>query len=664
MNEKNQRLLSALGDVDEKFVDESAQTEKRGMKRIIAAAVVVAISLSLALYLFVPYGAPKSDLSAYKRSEYYELIKGLDEYSLSFARSEYDNNFEKLVAAVDDLFAVRAPGFSVSDDSYFEINGDASNGAAADDSNMSPRPDASPNTNGAEGNGSYVEATDNQVADVIEADLFKMTDKYIFRISKHGTVLNIYSIAKENSECVNSVDLLELADSTSSGGQGDAEIYLSEDCNTLMLLMSSSIDYKRYFEIFSFDVSDVHNVSFNGKISIQGSLNTSRMADGKLLLATGYSFERKDIDYSDPSTFVPNVDSGDGFCPIDAGDIVMPERVRDTTYTMLTIVDMTDLEIIDTMAVLGYASDVYVSRDSIYIIDEKSWMDDLYGNFESKEDFVNTTDITIVDYSADSFEYKGSISTDGALNNQYSLDERDGYLRVVTSTVNVHIKKKESAFKQNKNVSLYIFDLSDNTLAYSVENFAIEGEEATSVRFDGDTLYVCTAEVITFSDPVYFFDLSDYENITYTDTGIIDGYSSSLINLGDGFLLGVGMEGWGTGKVEVYKEGDDGVSSVDKFLFYGDFSEEYKAYLVNREEDLFGFAVWAFVPVDEELEYPCYDLSYVLMHFDGEELLVASVSVIEEDFSYWDEADYVRAAYIDGYLYITTPLEIVVEKIN
>ena len=100
------------------------------------------------------------------------------------------------------------------------------------------------------------------------------------------------------------------------------------------------------------------------------------------------------------------------------------------------------------------------------------------------------------------------------------------------------------------NASLFVINLSDNSIRASVEGFAPEGEEVASVRFEGDKLYVCTAVIRLFSDPVFFFDLSDYENITYTDTGYIEGFSSSLINLGEGYLLGIGNEDSMTGKIE------------------------------------------------------------------------------------------------------------------
>jgi uncharacterized secreted protein with C-terminal beta-propeller domain len=214
-----------------------------------------------------------------------------------------------------------------------------------------------------------------------------------------------------------------------------------------------------------------------------------------------------------------------------------------------------------------------------------------------------------------------------------------------------------ASFRNKSNVSLYIFDLNDNALAYKVEDFAPEGEEATAVRFRGDELYVCTAVVVTFTDPVYFFDLSDYENITYNDTGIIEAYSDHLIDYGDGFALGIGRENWQYSKVDMYEMGDGNVVSVDTFKFGGVYSLNYKSYLVNRENNLFGFGVDHYYDgygnVDNGLQ-----TRYILLQFNGYEFTVYNFVVKGL------RADTVRAAYIDGYLYITTEDDLVVKKID
>ena len=117
-----------------------------------------------------------------------------------------------------------------------------------------------------------------------------------------------------------------------------------------------------------------------------------------------------------------------------------------------------------------------------------------------------------------------------------------------------------------------------------------------------------------FSDPVYFFDLSDLNNITYKETGNIDGFSTSLINMGNGYLLGIGQEDWNTFKVEIYKETETGVEGFCKYIqMRVDYSTDYKSYYIDRENQLIGLGLTCNTGSGGE--------KYVLLHFDGYNLV-------------------------------------------
>jgi uncharacterized secreted protein with C-terminal beta-propeller domain len=319
---------------------------------------------------------------------------------------------------------------------------------------------------------------------------------------------------------------------------------------------------------------------------------------------------------------------------------------------VVSLLDGESLSLLGANALLGFTEEVYVSNNNVYVT--RAYTKDVLME-DLEHSVVNTnarfTDVAVLNYSGESLESKGVITVRGWAEDQYSFDEKDGYLRVVTSTrEQMSVSSAEGhSFGVKENASLYIYNLSDNSLAYKLEDFAIEGEEATAVRFRGDIVYVCTAVKVTFTDPVYFIDLSDYENIKSADTGIIEGYSDHLIDLGEGFLLGIGREGWGNCKVEVYEQQGDEVVGVDQFLFDGNYSLEYKAYLVNREKNLFGFGVDSFYMKNEDGSYD-YGDRYVLLQFNGYEINALIVNLDGMNM----QSNTVRAAYIDGYLYITT----------
>ena len=236
------------------------------------------------------------------------------------------------------------------------------------------------------------------------------------------------------------------------------------------------------------------------------------------------------------------------------------------------------------------------------------------------------------------------------MKDQYSLDEHNGQLRVVTTT-NYAISKDTVITNGNNvthntivtgrtNANLYCVDTASMAVIGEVKSFAPDGESVQSVRFDGNMAYVCTS--LVFSDPVFFFDLSDINNITWRDTGTIQGYSSSLINLGDGFLLGIGLGDWDTVKIEVYEERDGAVTSVCKYeVRNASYSTVYKSYLVDRENGLIGFGITDYGRVDAQERG-----RYILLYFDNYNLMeLVNTDLLGDDH-------YKRGVYIDGYLYL------------
>jgi hypothetical protein len=484
----------------------------------------------------------------------------------------------------------------------------------------------------------------------------KMTDKYIFRYT--GSHLYVFSIAKEDSELVG---LFEVPSFQAEYG-GSGEMYLSLDGNTVTIMKQIfDNNSKPGVGLISIDVSDITNMKLRGMISIDGQYNTSRMVDGRLLLVTNYSFRRGDVNYDDPATFVPTIDSGNGAEPIKFEDIIYPDKVDGTDYSVVALIDTDNLALLGANALLNFTDEVYVSAENIFVSRE-------YTSKTQGENTItssNMSDIAVLGYSDGSLTEKGVITVKGHTEDQYSFDELDGYLRVVTSTrdtVQYTGGENFTNMTNSRNASLYIVDLQTNSVAYSLESFAIEGEEATAVRFDGDKVYVCTAVVVTFTDPVYFIDLSDYENITYADTGVIEGYSDHLINYGEGMTLGIGRENWQYSKVEIYAEQGDKVVSVHEYKFCGEYSLDYKAYLVNRENNLFGFAAEYFYEYDENDKYVQYSDKYILISFDEQSMQVRYINIVELGNIHPER---IRAAYIDGYIYITTDdSDIVVERID
>lgn len=584
-------------------------------RAIITSSCLALAVVILAAVLFVPYDTSPPDVSMYSGSPYYGLIQRINE--ATYQKPKYKNNFEFLSAQMDN---VKGEGFLNS-------------GAVMD---MAPDavPDEAPELGVT--TGTYEEVTDNQVAGVIESDILKRSDQYLFHLNK--SILNVYSIAKEESALVGSVDVGSIDGMLNTT---DLEMYLSQDCTTVTIVSNclSREDKTAYVCVRSFDVTDPGNIQPSGSVFITGSGISSRMVDGKLLLVSKFRI-RSDKGFAEESNFLPQVGTLDNMQSVPADNILTPEELNNTQYTVITMLDGKTLDVSDSAAFLSYSEEIYVSREHIFAT--HSYADNQKqegGRVLSK----TMTEISAISYKEGKLEHVGSVKLEGSVKNQYAMDEFDGVLRVVTSTSEqTYTEYKGNGmvsvedWRTNRNVNLYCVSMEDFSIIAGVRGFAPQGETAESVRFDGYMAYVCTAEVIVLTDPVYFFDLSKLPEISYKDTGIIEGYSSSLVNFGDGYLLGIGFNENRCLKIEIYEEAADGVVSVCSYELDAVFSQEYKSYLIDRENWIIGLGVW---PYDGGSQY-------VLLQFDGYELRDIGTTELQ------GSPDIMRAAIVDDWIYL------------
>ena len=186
---------------------------------------------------------------------------------------------------------------------------------------------------------------------------------------------------------------------------------------------------------------------------------------------------------------------------------------------------------IDKKAVLAGSDTMYVSTDNIYLTDHNfSWSSFTYG-----ED----TDILKISYDKGELEYEAKGSFPGYLNDDYSIDEYNGYIRLVTTY-------RDANYTQYN--ALYVYDTDLNKVSV-IKNMA-EGETIRSARFMGDTAYFVT---FRNTDPLFAVDLSDPENPEITDYLKIPGFSAYLHPYGDNKLLGIGYDTDDTGWINCIK---------------------------------------------------------------------------------------------------------------
>lgn len=605
-----------------------------------------------------------------------------------YKNSEYSDVIKELRAIMYGKDMSPAPGVGEGSGGW------ASGGTGSAD-------DESPN-----GGGQYVETTDNQVEGVIEGDLIKRTNNYIYYLNVSDDYrhykLCVYPVAGVETKCIAEFNIEPQSDANYSYYGQNVEMYLSENGATVTLVLpethrewkNGKYYARRYTEVMNIDVSDLADIKVANRYFVSGEYVSSRLVNGELLLVTDFSVPYN-VNFSDESQFVPSTGGACGRGYIPAKHIYCPEKPLKARFTVVCTVNVHTLEETGSEAFLSYSQNVYVSENNIYLTNGYTDLvaneslglrsNDYYKGYKTK------TEISRVEYGG-GLNYKGSFTVEGGVINRFCMDEKDGVLRVVTSPhINeyIHVGNHYNHYSTD-GASLYCVDIKTYKTVGKLENFAPAEDTVQSARFDGDKVYVCTALVFIMTDPVFAIDVSDYNNIRFVDTGEISGYSIALRKFYGDTLLGIGYDDntffTSSGrklKIELYKETGNTVESAATFIYTDvlnykddghwftdvhydridvDFSSEYKAYFIDAENGLIGLGLR--LQAQDSHNYSTHvELNrYILLQYDGENLnLLMDIKLTGVERSFYNTT---RAVYIDGTFYVFTENGLTATELN
>ena len=299
---------------------------------------------------------------------------------------------------------------------------------------------------------------------------------------------------------------------------------------------------------------------------------------------------------SDVGAYVPSVQGG----TLEADRIFMPEQEMGSEYTVITAFSLADpQEQTDSKAVFGSANLCYVSGENIYITE-------MYISDHASE--VTQTSIRKISYKDGTLTGIAQAKVDGTLNDSFSIDEYEGYLRLVTtispgSEIGVYPMPRvgssnEEIDSQVKDTNaLFVLDGNLETVG-EIRDLA-EDERVYSARFMGDTGYFVTFRQV---DPLFSVDLSEPSNPRIIGELKIPGFSEYLHPYGDGLLLGIGMDADLSGtttegvKLSMFDISDpSSVQETQTYVIDGMYSTNvynYKAVFADVEKNLFGFTAY------------------------------------------------------------------------
>lgn len=453
--------------------------------------------------------------------------------------------------------------------------------------------------------------TNNQVANVDEADIVKTDGDYIYYVQNNV----VYVIKADTLEEVSRISLAE--------NKGERfyprEIFINED--KLVVLGNHYIyeyEEKKLDDEFYYDyaysyskskakamiysIENKKDLKLERELALDGNYVQARMIGDNV-----YFISRKNINYYKkmrdieilPIVYDSTVSTND--IVISCDRIVHFPRVESNVYTLVGGFNINKDDAMSVETFLGAGDTVYCSEEHLYITYEN--FDRSYYNRETK---IYKFDL---DNGEIKLEKQGSVP--GYLNNQFSMDEHKGYLRLATTVYIDDEIRTETINPRTGSVSveidtqkitannLYVLD-EDLEVVGKIENLA-KDEKIYSARFVGDIGYVVTFKQI---DPLFVIDLSNPANPEVKGALKIPGYSSYLHPYDETHIIGIGYNtkenSWGGVTNQNMKMSMFDVSDLanpkEAFTIdigngytYSEVIDSHKALFYNKAKNLIGF---------------------------------------------------------------------------
>ena len=438
--------------------------------------------------------------------------------------------------------------------------------------------------------------TNTQVDNVDEADIVKTDGKYIYYIAQNKVyIVNSENLKQESTIAIKS-DKERIYPS---------EIYINK--NKLIVLVNSNMVKTMQTDVAStdetyidrvsgnvepmsraivYDVSDKENPKQIREVALDGYYVNSRMIGDNL-----YFISSKNVWYyggikdDDILPLARDTAVSKEKQRIDCTKIAYFEGTKNNSFTMVAGFNTEKNEPAITETFYGASEEIYASENNIYITS----VDYSYNAFIEREIYKTT----IYKFNLEEAKIKLQCKTEmeGNINNQFSIDEYDGNLRVATTL----------GSRDKTENRLYIYDKDLNEIG-KIDNMA-NGEEIYSVRFIGKVGYIVTFKEI---DPLFVIDLSDPTRPEIKGELKIPGYSSYLHPYDETHIIGIGhntkTNQYGGTQNTTMKMSMFDVSDLEnpKEMFsvdignkyaYSEITSNHKALFYNKAKNLIGFPV-------------------------------------------------------------------------
>ncbi|MBQ7129017.1 MAG: beta-propeller domain-containing protein, partial [Clostridia bacterium] len=485
--------------------------------------------------------------------------------------------------------------------------------------------------------------TNTVVEDVDEDDLFKTDGDYIYQVDESD--INIYKAEDKKTKKIKTLDLSKYTDYNIKG------MYLFK--NKLVVLTTyydvlpytsckckycTKINKQSYTTVLIYDVKNPKEAKLKTKFIQSGYYNSSRMIDDTLYLSSTYTpdiYSKNKIKKKEKSRYLPIFYDGKNYHYQNSGCINLSDKLDKTSYSIIASYSIDYNLKIDDKSFFGYADLKFVSNNNAYFTEESY-------RYYNKEQFTNKTKITKFSIDNGAIKFVASKKIEGGILNSFSMDEKDGYLRLVTT------QQKDKSYNH-----LFVLDKNLHKVG-SVENLA-KNERIYSARFLGDYAYFVTYRN---TDPLFCADLSNPQEPKIVSELKIPGFSNYLHPFGKNKIFGLGETDGGNTKIAMYdisnKEKIKEIVTKKLGANYSDASYDHHAIMVDEKKNLIAFPVDTFnYNYDDYDDYDYEDLSYYedvsyyyIFKFSNNKFKLKARIKLDDIYKF-------RGLYIDDYFYIS-----------
>ncbi len=466
------------------------------------------------------------------------------EYPEQPAAKSYDEIFAAIEKVAPQIIRTNP---SAGSGFYTAVNDAVPESAAVEAPIMMAAPKTTAAPAASEPAGGAVYQTNTQVKGVDESDIVKTDGRYIyhyhFDLESGGAQVSIFGAS--NLSLLSTIELPDYS---------DAEMYVSGDrlvivqqvdsdtaktlSERLQMPMSEQLsggeiadadviipDYYEKKEFYTTDFTEavIYDISEHKapkevhRFRQEGTYVSSRLSENSLYLITnkranGGGSEMPIIRY------IPSAGNNDDVMPLGAECILLPPYIEKPNYAVVSSLDIMNGSS-DTKAVLGMVDEIMMSKNSLFLTAT------VYG--ENRNYYDRATGISRFDVTDGGLKYLASGKVSGYIDDQFSLDEYNGMLRIATTSYN-----------EQRNTVNNLFVLDQKLEPVGEVTGLAEDERIYSVRFMGETAYVVTFKE---TDPLFVIDLSDPAKPVVKGELKIPGFSEYLHPIDENTLVGLGI---------------------------------------------------------------------------------------------------------------------------